>query len=244
MEHPMDFIKFIHQKPTPKEIVGVPLAAADDRVMDLKAGHPYVIGHGMEISLPRQAYDTYCHAEMRGVLFVPKKGGLKNILKIFSDPKRHPEVMAGVERSKNVRHFKKATSEEIFCWHNLQETKSLLYVTLMTGRRFDHGLTFTQLSLPEAGAQKYLERNPNRNKKETDNLRNFVGQIQVLEVANGTLIISELTADFAKPPIIGCQTAADSQNALFLPDFLGADEAVRQRIEQRLRLIAKAAFPN
>lgn len=236
----IDCIHFIHQKPARKEEVGVPLVSADEVVDDLRPYQPYVISVGVETVLPRQTHDTYCHAAARGVLFVPKKGGLSLVEQAFSNPKKHPSFIAGVERSANAAIFKPKIPGELFRWHNMQETKNLWYVALMIGHRFDHGLTFTQISLSETSEQFYLQQHPTS--KETGNLRNFVGQLQVLEVANGTLFIGEMTGDFAKPPIIDCQTAADSDNAVWLPDFLGADEAIKQRIEQRLKNMAAVAF--
>lgn len=237
----MDSIRFLHQRPSGKSEGGIPLVAADERVEDLKEGRPYAVARGVETKLPDQAYDTYCHAEARGALFVARKGGLENIRRAFSDPRQYPKFMSGIKMSRNIRVYPPRESGEIFHWINLQETKSLRYVTRMVGCRYAHGLTFTQISLSEGSAAVYLNRYPKN--LESDNLRNFVGQFQILEIANGTLILGEMMADFAKPPIIGCQTAADSDNALFLPDFLGANEAVKQRLEQRLSNIAKEAFP-
>lgn len=237
----MDSMRFLHQRPSGKSESGIPLVAADERVEDLKSGRPYAVARGVETKLPDQSYDTYCHVEARGALFVAQKGGLENIRRVFSAQRQHPKFMSGVKVSRNLQVYPPRESGEIFHWINLQETKNLRYVTRMVGRRFAHGMTFTQISLSEKSAAVFLNRYPKN--LENDNLRNFVGQFQILEIANGTLILGEMRADFAKPPIIGCQTAADSDNALFLPDFLGANEAVKQRLKQRLSNIAREAFP-
>ena len=66
-------------------------------------------------------------------------------------------------------------------------------------------------------------------------LNGFVGRLQVLEIANGTLLIMEARSNYAKtPPVVTCNQAADTT----LAGVRFSEKGLAQRIEDRLRTLA------
>ena len=232
----LDAEKFVRQKTSSLFDLGKPLLKPETFISDLDDGETEVFASGVEKSwenMPADAGRT-CLFTARGILFTKKKGLLPPLVGIMAEPKLHPKILKGVEASKNVRVFP-VEPPDLFHFHNLQKGGDMQYLTDIVARDYRYGVTIAQRSLDDIeGRLKTEELFPNRR---TDLLKNYIGQMQLLEVANGTVIIMEMRAYAARVPA-GCSTAADTWP---IPDFLGGDRGVKQRMNQWLKNLYRAA---
>ncbi|MDP2599573.1 MAG: hypothetical protein Q8P84_02420 [Deltaproteobacteria bacterium] len=228
--------KFVRQKTSSLFDLGKPLLKPDTFIADLDDGETEVFASGVEKSwenMPADAERT-CLFTARGILFSEKKGMLPLLVAIIADPKLHPKILKGVEASKNVREFP-VNPPDLYHFYNLQKGGDMQYLTDIIARDYRYGVTIAQRSLDDVeGRLKAEELFPDRR---TDLLKNYIGQMQFLEVANGTVIIMEMRAYAARIPA-GCSTAADTWP---IPDFLGGDRGVKQRMEKWLKNLHRAA---
>lgn len=180
-----------------------------------------------------------CEFKARGVVFVPQIGLVESLKTVFMNPINHPIVLDGIINSKIIKKFEPKEASVFLDAILVQETEEMQYVTHLVGRNIDGGVSFVQKQLSEEEVNQYKsDLFPD---KPAHWLRDFLGQIQILEIAGGTVVIMEFKAEGAGVPA-SCGNAAD-------PGFLGdvasignvlVDEkdlkkTVKGRIETRLR---------
>ncbi len=225
-----DSEKFVRQKTASLFDLGKPLLKPDTVVSDLEEGEPEVFASGIEGSWkdPPSDADRICFFTARGILFTKEKGILPDIFARVADPARYPEIFAGVDEAKVVREFTPKDSE-LLRVYALQKSSDMQYLTEIVARDVGYGFTFAQKSLnnPEA----VLKPEELFAERRTDLLKNYIGQIQAFEFANGTVIVMEMRTYAAQIPV-GCGMAADTKG---IPDFLGGDRGVKQRMQSWLK---------
>lgn len=233
-----DSEKFVRQKPSSLLELGKPLLKLETTITDLEEGESEVFASGVEKTwegMPSD-HERTCFFTARGLLFTKEEHeDISPLLfSLIANPDIHPKIFTGVEGSKFIREFS-APPPELLHVYNLQSGGEMQYMTEMVVRDIGYGFVVTQKSLNNIEERlKPGQLFPNRR---TDLMKNYIAQIQVLKVANGTVIVMEMRAYVARVPA-SCSTAADTWP---LPDFLGGDRGVKQRMEQWLTNLHRMA---
>lgn len=226
-----------HLKPI-GETLGKPFYLAADTLTDLPPGQPVVTSEGKPDrweGMPEDA-GLVCSLRAMGKIWIPKKGVAHKIYEALADPKNHPKLLRGVEDSKNVRTLEDADPAVLLHVHNLQDGDGFQFLSEIVARDIGYGVVYVQKSMGPildwvAPEDLFPERR-------TDTLKSYEGQIQILEVANGTVIVMEFSGAIARIHAPNCDYAADSD---WFPNLFGGDHAVKQRIEARLENLYRLA---
>lgn len=243
----VDARRFVREEPSPLRQEGRALLDKKDFLEGAVPGSPLVSGFGTEIKDPPPPIrngEPFCDVYARGVVLIPKKGVIPKLAAAMDDPGRHPEILVGVETSKNIGTRLTRNDSEIYRVVNHQSGARIQYFSEITARHVSNGITYTQHQLYLEKTSRYYRYRMDEEEKKSDRLYRFVAGIQFLEIARGTVVIMEMGAVVMRPSMfVDCQTVADSDTALLpIPDFLGADEAVVQTMRARLIKFYEAAM--
>lgn len=236
---------FVKKGPAELAKLGEALLPSNVEITGLQVGKPLLFSRGSEITeanMP-EGVDDYCDLKARGIVFVPKKGVVNRLHEALADPKNHPELLVGIESSKDVKKFGPKDFSLPLHVHNHQiSTTDIQFFTDINARRVPNGVTYGQVQLKSDEWKPYhsdYKEAKDRGKK-IDDLRGFIGHIQFLEIHNGTVIIMEMRARSPMPedPLLsidlGCGMAADSGSY--------SERGVKQRITARLEKFAELAM--
>lgn len=216
-----------------------------DMITDMDGGEPVVKAEGKPTEwegMPRDK-GIGCSFEAVGKIWFPKKGVVEKLHKALTNPANHRHLLTGVADSKNVRTLEDADPAVLFHAHNLQAGKDFQFLNDLTVRDVGYGVVFIQKSMEDTAAWVLPEDLfPG---KRTDLLKNYDGQIQILEIANGTVIVMEFGARMAGVEAPNCHWAADSAlmstAGLPLLSWPLSRNAVKQRLESRLKNLYRLA---
>lgn len=216
-----------------------------DSIATMDEGEPVVEAAGEPAEWEGAPHDKgiTCSFEAVGKIWFPKKGVAQKLYKALSNPATHARLLTGVTGSKNVRTLEDADPTILLHAHNLQAGKDFQFLNDMTVRDVGYGVVFVQKSMEDTAA--WVAAEDLFPDKRTDLLKDYSGQIQILEIANGTVIVMEFSARMAGVNAPNCNWAADSalMSTAGLPilSWPLSDNAVKQRIESRLRNLHRLA---
>lgn len=216
-----------------------------DTITDMDGGEPVVKAAGKPTQwggMPRDK-GIACSFNAVGKIWFPKTGVVQKLYKALTNPSNHPRLLSGITDSKNLRALEDSDPRILFHVHNLQAGKNFQFLNDMTVRDVGYGVVFVQKIMEEPAAWVFPE--DFFEAKRTDLLKDFFGNIQILEIANGTVIVMEFSARMAGVEAPNCNWAADSalMSTAGLPvlSWPLSGEAVKQRIESRLRNLHRLA---
>lgn len=219
-----------------------------DEVRGLDAGIPRVEAKGKEKTWEGMPADSKlaCEFLAKGTVWFPQKGVRSRLFTALTDATQTPKLLSGVENSRDVTLVEDSEPGVLSHVLSLQAGLDFQYLSRIVARDLRYGVVFEQKLVSLDGwvpAEDLFLDEKTGAPKRTDTLKEFEGRIEILEIANGTVIVMEFSALIANVHAPNCDLAAGSHTVSdYVPSFIGGDRAVKRQIEARLKNLYKKAI--
>lgn len=214
-------------------------------ITDREAGIPYVKSAGKEAAWDGMPGDSKlsCQFKAKGILWFPRKGLVPKLFAALKDPANHPRLLSGVEAAKAMHQLEDADPVVLHHVYSLQAGIDFQYLSDVVAHDVRYGVIFEQKKMENISD--WVAHEDLFPEKRTDTLKSYEGRIELLEIANGTVIVMEFSALISNIKAPDCDFAAGSTAVSgLIPGFIGGDRAVRLQMEARLKNLYRFALQN
>lgn len=220
-----------------------------DTITDLDAGVPYVTATGKAKKWEGMPADSKvsCEFKAKGKIWFPQKGVARKLAWALADPVQVPQLLSGVEGAKDLHKLEDADASVLNHVYTLEAGLDFQFLSDVTIRDVNYGVIVEQTMMDHFNAwvmseDMFSDRETGQPKR-TDTLKNYEGRIEILEIANGTVIVMEFSAMISNVQAPDCDYAAGSARISdMIPDFLHGDRAVKRQMEARLKNLYQKAI--
>ena len=224
------------------DVSNKPLIKSSDKVERIDDGEVIVAATGEKVSATDSEMGSIikhakkpvdapivCELRARGILFFKPNKNFPQLSKKLrrameevsgSQFKYHSQLLTSVESSYCLSKVFKNKVGIRTCKKFTQVSKVLKFSSELTVKQMNKALMYTQLSIDKFTG-------------EVPALRNFIGKIQMLQIANGIVLIMEMSARLLAPEY-DCKTTA---GLTWQARVFGGDRPLKQNIGSRLEKI-------
>lgn len=219
-----------------------------DAITDLKAGVPCVTAEGKAAHWEGMPEDSKvaCEFVAKGRIWFPQKGVTRKLAGALADPVQITKLLSGVEGAKNMHQLEDGDPAVLNHVYTLEAGINFQFLSDVEIRDVHYGVDIEQMMMNNFNTwvipQDLFPDFDTGQPKRTDTLKSYEGRIEILEIANGTVIVMEFSAMISNVQAPNCNFAAGSTSVSdMIPGFIGGNRAVKRQIETRLKNLYERA---